>query len=84
MTYTNLLEPNLHNDLLDTRIEEDIKNKYYDIVIYGSYHRGMPYYDLVCSTYLRNEIILFCGEDFHKCNCMHWKNSGHTVFVREY
>ena len=83
MTYTNLLEPNLHNDLLDTRIVEDIKNKYYDIVIYGSYHRGMPYYNLVCSTYLRNEIILFCGEDLHECNCMNLVNCGHSVFIRE-
>jgi hypothetical protein len=45
ITYTNLLDDSLHNNILDHTIEEDIKNKYYDIVIYGSYYRGMPYYE---------------------------------------
>ena len=50
---------------------EDIKNKKYEIVIYGSYHRGMPYYDLV------NEIILLCGEDIHWwCDCNHYVERG--------
>ena len=39
ISYTNLLESDLHDDNLDNTIEENIKNKYYDIVIYGSYHR---------------------------------------------
>jgi hypothetical protein len=82
-TYTNLLEQNLHNDKLDNTIHEDIKNKYYDIIIYGSYHRGMPYYDLVCEIYKRDEIILLCGEDIHCCNYNDFLKKGHTVFVRE-
>ena len=82
-TYTNLLEQNLHNDNLDNSIENDIKNKYYDIVIYGSYHRGIPYYDLVCQSYKPNEIILLCGEDIHPCNYNICINRGHNVFVRE-
>ena len=83
ITYTNLLEPILHNHDLDNTIEEDIKNKYYDIVIYGSYHRGMPYYDLICKVYKPNEIILMCGEDIHNCNYNLFLRKGHNLFVRE-
>jgi hypothetical protein len=83
ITYTNLLDNSLHNDTLDNRIEDDIKNKYYDIIIYGSYHRGMPYYDLICSVYKANEIVLLCGDDIHNCNYKSWTDKGHHVFVRE-
>ena len=83
MTYTKLLEPNLRNEKLDNTIEENIKNKYYDIIIYGSYHRGMPYYDLVYNIYKPHEIILLCGEDTHVCNNNEFLKKGHHVFVRE-
>lgn len=83
MTYTNLLEPILHNDKLDDTIIQDINNKYYDVVIYGSYHRGMPYYDLISNIYKPNEIILICGEDLHNCNYNEYTDKGHFVFVRE-
>ena len=83
ITYTNLLDPILHNDILDSNITEDIKNKYYDIIIYGSFHRGMPYYDLISSIYKPNEIILLCGEDLHTCTYNDYLNNGHFVFVRE-
>ena len=82
-TYTNLLEQNLHNDNLDDSIVEDIKNKYYDIIIYGSYHRGMPYYDLISELYNTDQIILLCGEDIHCCNHNYFLEKGHCVFVRE-
>jgi hypothetical protein len=82
-TYTNLLEPTLHDDKLDYTIIEDINNKYYDIIIYGSYHRGMPYYDLICKIYKPNEIILLCGEDIHCCNYNDFLLKKHNVFVRE-
>lgn len=83
MSYSNLLDQSLHNDVLNATILEDIKNKYYDIVIYGSYHRGMPLYDFVSSIYDPSEIILFCGEDLHKCNYDYFVKKGHHVFVRE-
>jgi len=83
ITYTNLLDANLHNDDLDNTIEQDILNKKYNIVIYGSYHRGMPYYELVCQIYNPNEIILLCGEDIHCCNYNDYVTKGHNVFVRE-
>lgn len=68
MSYTNLLEENLHDTTLDINVVDNIKNKYYDIIIYGSYHRGMPYYEIICSIYKPDEIILLCGEDLHNCN----------------
>jgi FkbM family methyltransferase len=80
ITYTNLLDKNLHNEELDKTIEENIKNKYYDVVVYGSYHRGMPFYSLVCESYANDEIILLCGEDIHNCN---YYNLKHPIFVRE-
>lgn len=83
MTYSNLLEPISRNDNLDATIIEDIKGKYYDIIIYGSYHRGMPYYDLISEIYKSDEIILLCGEDLHECNYNDYLNKGHHVFVRE-
>jgi hypothetical protein len=82
-TYSDLLDHSLHNNELDNTIEENIKNKYYDIVIYGSYHRGMPYYDLVNTIYKPNEIILLCGEDIHVCDNNIWLQKKHNVFVRE-
>ena len=83
ISYTNLLEQSLHNDDLDNKVKEDIISKYYDIVIYTSYHRGMPYYDLVTKIYNPNEIILLCGEDIHSCDYNKWVTKGHHVFVRE-
>jgi hypothetical protein len=80
-TYTNLLEPSLCDN--DYKIIENIHNNYYDLIIYGSYHRGMPYYDLICKKYKENKIILLCGEDIHPCDCFHFVKKGHNVFVRE-
>jgi hypothetical protein len=83
ITYTNILDQSLHNNNLDNNIIRDIKNKYYDIIIYGSYHRGMPYYDLITQIYKKNEIILLCGEDCHNCDYNKWLKKGHYLFVRE-
>ena len=65
---TNLLEDELHNSDSNNTIIDDIKSKKYDIIIYGSYHRGMPLFDLVTQTYEPNKIVLLCGEDIHHCN----------------
>jgi hypothetical protein len=84
ISYSNILENELHDDNLDRTIVEDIINKRYDIVIYGSYHRGIPYYDLVSKVYEANKIIMLCGEDIHTCSM---KDSilskGHYLFIRE-
>lgn len=82
-TYTNLLDSSLHDDNLDNTIEENIKNKYYDIIIYGYYHKSYPYYDIINTVYKPNEILTLCGEDIHHCNYLDWLQKGHTIFVRE-
>jgi len=84
ITYTNLLEPSLHNDKLDSTIVEDIKNKYYDIIIFGSFDRGTPFYNLISKIYESNKIILLCGDDIiHNCNYKFYIDKGNHVFVRE-
>jgi hypothetical protein len=82
-TYTNLLCPSLRDDELDNTMEQDIKNKKYDLIIYGSMHRGIPYYDMASKLYPANKIIFLCGEDIHFCNYQQICNKGHYVFVRE-
>ncbi len=83
MTYTNLLHSSLHNEMLDYTIKQDIEKRYYDIIIYGSYYRSMPYYELVSSNYEPDKVILLCGEDDKIDNYDKWINKGHYIFIRE-
>jgi hypothetical protein len=93
ITYTNLLDQSLHDNTKDTTLEEDIKNKKYDIVIYGtSWHQNSlvehergerPYYDLVRGSYKPEEVILMCGYDTHECQYNTELPNGHHIFVRE-
>jgi len=83
ISYTNLLDHSLHDDKLNDTLLDDIRNKYYDLIIYGSYHRGMPYYELINTIYKPSEIVLLCGEDIHCCDYSFWSEKGHVIFVRE-
>ena len=86
ITYSNLLDRTLHNDNYDTTVQEDIINKKYDLIVYGSYHRGTPFLDLVSKHYEPNQVIFLCGEDIGGCchdNHIELLNKGFTVFVRE-
>lgn len=82
-TYTRIVKDLDRDDALDASIEADIRNMNYDMVIYPSYHRGMPLYDLVSSVYPPEKIVLMCGEDIHSCDRITWLERGHHVFVRE-
>jgi len=82
-SYSKLLDTSMRNDQLDQTLIQDIRTKQYDLVIYGSYHRGMPLYELVCQYYTPHEIILLCGEDLHCCDNSLFVKKGHPVFVRE-
>lgn len=82
-SYSNIFEQEQRDDEKDKTIEEDIKNKFYDIVIYGDYHRGTPLYDLVFSVYQPKDVVMLCGQDLHNCNNKIWLDKGHHVFVRE-
>ena len=83
ITYTNLLDPLLHNEEFDQNVETQIKTRFYDVVIYASYHRGMPLFGLVTKHYSPNEIIIICGEDAHTCDHQQFVNKGFPTFVRE-
>jgi hypothetical protein len=85
-TYSNLLDHTLHDSQKSITIEEDISNNYYDLIVYGSFTRGMPYYELVSKCYNNKQIILLCGEDVeHYTNWDFVKHFTeiHPVFVRE-
>lgn len=84
-TYSKLLNDELHDEHKNDSIIEDIKNKKYDIIIYGSYHRGIPFYDeLVYSMYEPNKIIFLCGDDIHDCYLKdELVKRDHYLFVRE-
>jgi len=82
-TYTNLLDPHLRNDERDNTLYQDIQSNYYDIVLYGSFHRGIPLYDWIRTIYEPHRIGLLCGEDAHTCHCGEFLSRGHFVFVRE-
>jgi hypothetical protein len=83
MSYTRILETSLHNNEYDVSLIEDIKNHKYDIVIYGSLHRGLPLWNEVNTYYKPDEIILLCGEDYHECNNKDLLDNGYHLFVRE-
>lgn len=86
ITYTNLLDRKLHCDDFDKTIIEDIINKNYDLILYGSYHRGTPFLDLVSKYYDPSKVLFLCGEDIGGCchdSHIELLNKGFTVFVRE-
>lgn len=88
ISYSKLLDINIYRNLnLDETIKEDIINKKYDIIIYGSCHRGMPFIDIILDIYHndKNKIIFLCGEDKHNCNLeKSIIENGFTLFRREF
>lgn len=61
-------------------IEEKIKDKYYDLIIYGAIKRCKQYYDLVTKYYSNNKIILIDGNDEPDLDPLYEK---HLYFKRE-
>lgn len=71
----------IDKDTIDrTDIEEKIKDKYFDFIIYGAVKRCLDYYDLVSSIYPSNKIILIDGDDFTGVSPLSTK---HPCFKRE-
>lgn len=83
MTYTNLIPDEYHDNTKDESIIDDIISRKYDIIIYGSLHRGLILWDLVNKYYKPHEIILVCGEDTHSCGYKYCTDNGYDVYVRE-
>lgn len=82
-TYAKLLDPACHDSDACQTVEQDIRERTYDIILYGNYHRGMPYYEHVMQHYPPSNVVLLDGEDIHSCNRDIYTRRGHPVFVRE-
>ena len=90
ITYTKIVDPEKRNNSYDETIVEDIISHAYDIVIYGSYHRGLPFFDAVSAIYDSKDIAFLCGEDCdldnnyvsHECK-LNEKNAEYNLFIRE-
>lgn len=82
-TYTRICDIDLRNSEYDRNVEQDIRNRKYNIIMYASYQRGLPFFDIVKEYYAKEEIILLCGEDVHCLNYKHFSEDGFNVFVRE-
>lgn len=63
-----------------TNLIEKIKDKYFDLIIYGSVHRCLEYYDLVSKIYDSNKIIMVDGNDDQNTHPLSEK---HPYFKRE-
>jgi hypothetical protein len=71
----------IDKDVIDrTDIEEKIKDKYFDLIIYGAVKRCLDHYDLISSIYPPNKIILIDGDDFVG---VHPLSTKHPYFKRE-
>ncbi len=76
-SYTKILP----DDQVDREnIEKRIKNKEFELIIYGSVHRGLPHYNLVLENYPQDKIFYICGEDAHNCEFLTLPN----LFLREF
>ncbi|HAB99919.1 MAG TPA: hypothetical protein DCE71_08875 [Parachlamydiales bacterium] len=77
MSYSKILDADRTDRSL---IEQRIKQKEFGLIIYGSLHRGLPFFKLVQKNYSSDSIVYLCGEDDHQCilmpPCSH-------VFLRE-
>lgn len=88
ITYTKTVDREKRNDHYDETIVEDIVNHVYDIVVYGSYHRGLPFFDVVSAIYQSKDIVFLCGEDCdlacdnHTCK-LNEQNVEYNLFIRE-
>lgn len=68
------------NNIDRTNIEDKIKDRYYDYIIYGAIKRCKDYYDLVSKVYPNNKVILIDGNDESELDPLYTK---HLYFKRE-
>jgi hypothetical protein len=71
----------IDNDNVDRfNIEEKIKDRYFDLIIYGSVSRCLDYYDIVSKTYPPDKVFLIDGDDSTN---IHALSTIHPYFKRE-
>lgn len=68
------------NNIDRSNIEEKIKDKYYDLIVYGAIKRCKNYYDLVSKVYPPNRVIMIDGNDEAELDPIYEK---HLYFKRE-
>ena len=69
------------DDIDRTEIDKKIRSRFYDLIIYGSVHRYLEYYDLVKQYYPKNRIAFLDGEDIP--HLAYPFCSSHIYFKRE-
>jgi len=75
-TYTRIIEDQpVERDSIEARIMQ----REFDLVIYGSVHRGLPHHHTVLRSYFPHKIAYLCGEDKHQCKYRTYPN----LFLRE-
>jgi hypothetical protein len=69
---------------------DQLRDGKFDLIVYGSLHHGMPYWDEVTRAYPPEKIVILCGEDCdkdnpykHMCTGPHLAMKGYHVFIRE-
>lgn len=77
----------------DKDIIEKIEKGEYDLIVYGSLMRGLPFLDVVEKHYDPKKVVMICGEDRHggACyglneymkKCLELANKKYWVFCRE-
>jgi hypothetical protein len=63
-----------------SNIEEKIKDKYFDLIIYGAINRCLDYYNIVSKIYPPNKVFLIDGDD---STSIHQLSNTHPYFKRE-
>ncbi len=72
--------PHLPADAVALLLERGV----FDLVVYGSVHRGTPLLDKVRATLPPERIVFVCGEDDHDTrSCRSFVHSNSWLFVRE-
>jgi hypothetical protein len=77
-SYSKILDP---DDANRNSIIQRIENREFELVIYGSLHRGLPLLKTVQNCYSAEEIVYLCGEDDHQCIIMPPRSH---FFLREF
>lgn len=78
-TYSRILPVSAKSPLVHI---DEVRNHAFDLVVYGSAHRGIPHWDIVASVYTPSEIVFLCGEDW--CTtCPLNRTSPYPIFIRE-
>lgn len=82
-TYAKSVDPALKPDLVPVA---DVFNHAFDLIVYGSFHRGTPLWNEINNVYSKDEIVIVCGEDTHDlatCPAHRLSKKGYNVFIRE-